>query len=200
MTTRVRALSFALAILVMVPVSAAAQSSMTFGVKGGVNSSTLNSKNNPDMKQLLGGVGGVFLGGDVNSTLGIQVEGLFSQRGAKDKSDGFNTNIRLNYIDVPVLARISVGSSNSARFHIFGGMQASYLLKAEASNDDLNLTIDIKDEVETFDFGVTAGAGVEISRLSIDARYTMGLMNVSKDSNEDVKNRTFTVMVGYRLK
>ena len=142
----------------------------------------------------------MFVGGDVTSSFGFQVEGLYSQRGAKDNSEGSETKLRVTYIDVPVLARFGTSSASGMRFHVFTGPQASFLLSAEARNDDLDLTIDLKDEVESFDLGWTLGAGLEANRFLVDARYTMGLKNMSKDADNDIKNRTFTVMVGFRIK
>lgn len=203
MSTRARVLSLALAILVMAPVVASAQTTMTAGLKGGVNSSTITDEGNSSLKRLLGGVGGVFVGGDVNGNVGIQVEGLYSMRGAKDTSDASETTLRMNYIDVPVLLRVGAGSGSGMGFHIFTGPQVSYLLDAKATNKDLDLSIDIKDELESLDFGWTLGVGMEASRFQVDARYTMGLKNMSKGgsgSDSAIKNRTFAVMVGYRLK
>lgn len=201
MSTRARVLSLALAVLVMAPAAAAAQITMTAGLKAGVNSSTVTDEGNSGITRLLGGIGGVFVGGDVNGNVGIQVEGLYSMRGAKDTSDNTETTLRTNYIDVPVLLRVGAGSANGMGFHVFTGPQVSYLLDAKVTNDDLS--IDVKDELETLDFGWTLGVGLEASRFLVDARYTMGLKDMNKagtNFDNEMKNRTFAVMVGYRLK
>lgn len=201
MTIRARVLSLALAVLVMAPAAAAAQTTMTAGLKGGVNSSTITDEGNSSLKRLLGGVGGVFVGGDVTSNVGIQVEGLYSMRGAKDTSDATETTLRMNYIDVPVLLRVGTGSGSGMGFHVFTGPQVSYLLNAKATSGALS--IDLKDDIEKIDFGWTLGVGVEANKFLVDARYTMGLKNMSKagsGADSEVKNRTFAVMIGYRLK
>lgn len=201
MSTRARVLSLALAILVMAPVVASAQTTMTAGLKGGVNSSTITDEGNSSLKRLLGGVGGVFVGGDVNGNVGIQVEGLYSMRGAKDNSDATETTLRTNYIDVPVTLRFGAGSGSGMGFHVFTGPQVSYLLDAKATHGAVS--VDLKDDLEKIDFGWTLGVGMEANRFLVDARYTHGLKNMSKTgtgADSEVKNRTFAVMIGFRLK
>ena len=64
----------------------------------------------------------------------------------------------------------------------------------------LGETDDLDEETESFDFGWTAGVGADMGRVTLDARYTMGLMNIDKTGDDTIKNRTFSVMVGFRLK
>lgn len=204
MSTRIRAMLVALgvAVLVTIPVNASAQSTsdVVVGAKAGLNSATVKVKGDSDPDRLWGGVGGLFLRGQVNDSLGLQIEGLFSQRGAKF-DDGFDKGqVRLTYIDVPLLVKLGGKASGGARFYVFTGPQASYRLNAEATDDATDITVDLKDDIEDLDFGWTAGLGVDANRLTLDARYTHGLKNISTDKDDDVKNRTFTVMIGVRLR
>lgn len=187
----------AIALMVIVPAAAKAQMSpVSAGIKGGINSASLSSDADEDIDRLTGGVFGGFIGRDINKNFGWQLEGLFSMRGAK--ADGGDAKIKLNYIDVPVLARFGATSTNGVKAFAFTGPQASFNIKAEA--EFLGETADLEDEIEKFDLGWTVGAGVDVKRITIDARYTHGLMNIAKDDEETTKNRTFSVMVGIRLK
>jgi opacity protein-like surface antigen len=200
MSIRARVLSATLAVLVAAPVAAAAQTPMTFGVKAGVNSSTVKDEGAADLDRLLGGIGGVFFGGNITDKVGIQVEGLYSQRGAKDASETPEFKLRTNYIEVPVTLNVG-GGSGSTRFNLFTGPQVSFLLSAKASSEGVE--VDIKDEVESMDLGWTLGAGLLLNdKFTVDARYTHGLKNMAKSDLDDdeVKNRTFSVMFGIRLK
>ncbi|MBK9240710.1 MAG: PorT family protein [Acidobacteria bacterium] len=200
MTVRLRSLSLVLAILVMAPAVSAAQSepSITFGIKGGVNSAAVSTDVETDRR--LGGVGGVFVGARITDTIGLQFEGLFSQRGATDDSAGFKLEYRSHYIDVPVLLVLGSSTDSDMQFRVFGGPMASYKLKAEASAPSLGLTEDLDDEVEDLDFSGVVGVGVAMGRVSVDARYSHGFTNFSTTAGETAKNRTFAVMVGLRLK
>lgn len=200
----VRFSSLALVVFLLAPALAAAQTyeSTTFGVKVGVNSSTLTSDYaDADLKQLLGLVGGIFVGRPISDSIGLQVEGLFSQRGAKQTVGSFDETIRLTYFDVPVLLRLGSSSSDGARFHAFSGPQASFNLSAEVKDETTGMTTDLKDEVKSFALGWIFGVGVESGSLGLDARYTLGLTNLDASSTDDkVKDRTFAVMLSYRLK
>ncbi len=201
-----RVITVALFATVLVPAVAAAQTStypMTFGVKAGVNASTLSTEDSLlDTSNIWGAVGGLFVGRNITDNAGIQLEALFSQRGAKDISTSSETRLRLTYLDLPLTARFGSTMSNDVHFHAFTGPQVGIKLSAKAKNDFLGVEEDLDEEVKSWDFGWTLGAGVEMNNLSLDARYTLGLTNIdaSQSSDGSIKNRTFTVLVGYRFR
>ncbi len=199
-----RLYSLALAALVLVPAVAAAQTAplTTFGVKAGVNFATLSTDDSgADLSQKVGLVAGVFLGRSINDRLGMRVEGLMSQRGAKQLVGSLDTRVNLTYFDLPVLAVFGNTTTDGTHFHAFTGPQASFLVSAKAKEESSGFEIDLKDEVKGVDFGWTLGVGVERGRGSLDARYTLGLTNADNSASDaSIKNRTFAVMVGYRLK
>jgi hypothetical protein len=51
------------------------------------------------------------------------------------------------------------------------------------------------------DFGLVVGGGVESRRLSLEARYTLGLRTVFHDGDLEgtFKNRSFSVLAGFRI-
>lgn len=202
MSFRLCVLSVALATVTFLPAAAAAQTPITFGVKAGVTASTLSANDSADLdvKTIWGAAAGVFLGKNLTPNLGLQLEGLVTQRGAKDNTFGGDAKIRLAYLDVPLTVRYGSTTTNETHYHVFTGPQIGFKLKAEII-DDVFGTTDISDDVESMDFGWTLGAGVERSRLSLDARYTFGLMNLDATSSGDtIKNRSFMVLIGFRLK
>src|SRR5688572_25872910 len=48
----------------------------------------------------------------VSDVFSVQPELLFSQKGIKIKNDDYETSTTMNYIEVPVLAKLSFGSDN----------------------------------------------------------------------------------------
>jgi hypothetical protein len=187
----------------MAPLTAAAQSTspVTFGLRAGVTSATVNGDDFSDAKQRWGVTGGLFVGREINEHVGLQIEGLLAQRGAEDiSSDPAGTHVRLTYLDVPLLLRVGRADANGTGFHVFAGPQVGFKLDAEVTNDDLGETDDISDDVESVDFGVTFGVAVDIRRFVVDARYTVGLKNVNKIDDGKAKNRTFAVTAGFRFK
>ena len=203
MTSRVRAsiLALAFGLIVTLPAVAAAQTPLTVGVKGGVNIATLkfdDDDDNEDIKSKVGAVAGLFVGKQINDTIGWRLEGLFSQKGAKNAEqivDDFE--YKLTYVDVPLLLTLGPASSGDTRFNVFTGPQVSFKTKAEF--EEAGETFDADDQVKGTDFGWVLGAGLEKGRITADARYTLGLSNISEGAGT-AKNRVFSVMIGVKLK
>ncbi len=171
------------------------------GLKAGINYTDLKLEDDTlPVTWLLGGVGGVFVSGNLTSNIGMQVEALYSQRGAKDDLDAADAKIRLTYIDVPVTFHVGTSMSNGARVFLFTGPQVAYNIKSEIINDLDDTTTDNDDAIKDWEFGWTVGAGVAMQRVSLDARYTHGLSNINKTDGPTVKNQTLSVMVGIRLR
>lgn len=201
MSIRVVAPALALCVLLALPAVAGAQAgSVDAGIKGGVNFATITTENATtlDFTYLRGWTGGVFVGRDFTDRVGLQVEGLYSQRGTKARVSGIDLEARLDYIDVPVLARFGGSRANGSRVHVLTGPTLS--LKVDSSAKVGSMALDIGDNAKSVDVGWTVGAGVEVHRFVADARYTFGLVNVDKSGDDTVKNRTISLMVGFRLK
>lgn len=197
---RVSVLALAFAVFVVMPAIASAQTPMSIGVKGGVNIAKLNfedSADEDDLKSLTGAVGGLFLSKQINDTWGWSLEGLFSQKGAKQELGSDDVKFKLTYIDVPLLLSAGPASSGNTRFNVFTGPQVSFNIKAEEEFD--GDTVDRDEDVKSTDFGWVLGVGMSSGRFTADARYTLGLSNIA-DEGDSVKNRVFSVMIGVKLK
>jgi outer membrane immunogenic protein len=177
-----------------------------FGVKGGVNFANLNFEGegaDVNFDRRTGFVGGLFMVWPGNSRTALQVEALFSQKGTKLNDEGEEGTIKLDVLDIPVLARFSSGGAGTTSFHVFGGPSFGFKLRARATGalTDDGGSEDIGDDVKQLDFAVVAGVGVEMNRITLDARQSWGLSNIVKDPDDDekVKTRTFSVMLGIRF-
>ena len=63
-----------------------------------------------------------------------------------------------------------------------------------------NFDQSIKDGVEKMDIAIPVGVSYQFKvPIVIDARYNIGLMNVSKENGEDFKNQVFQITVGYKF-
>ena len=175
---------------------------LDFGVKGGVNVANVDvsgDSNAPSFDPRIALVAGGFVRMPIASWLAVQAEGLYSEKGARFKEGGVDAKLILNYFEVPVLAHVRLAHL----FYAEAGPSMSFLLQAKGrtrfggSTED----IDIKDSVETFDFGVAMGGGVELGRLIIDGRYTLGLSDSDKDKTDTSKskNRVISATLGFRF-
>ncbi len=162
---------------------------LDFGIKAGVNFSTLTDATGLDNRT--GFVGGVFIGGKLGDKLGIQADLLYSQQGAEFNVGDFD----LNYVNVPVVLKYFV----TDKLHIHAGPQFGILIDDNAQTV-VGQTIN---KIATNDTDVSAiiGVGLDLPLgIRADARYNFGLSDVP-DAPElgitEGRNSVFTLSVGY---
>jgi hypothetical protein len=191
-----------LAALVAAPAAAHAQG-MQLGAKAGLSVATQETSG-PDGGDSLdpryGVVAGAFWTLPLGSWLDLQVEGLYVNKGARVTLFGVKSTAVIDYVEMPVLARVRFGSGH-VRYYGAGGPSTAFRIKAKtrATFGDATEELDISDDVEAIDFGVAAGGGVEIGRLVIDARYTYGFTDIDKDAKSETRNRAIAVTAGFRF-
>jgi hypothetical protein len=185
--------------------SAAAQG-MTPGVRGGINLANLNfdvEGEEPSLDQRFGAVAGVFFTLPLISRIELQPEVLYSSKGARLDDDGIQSTLVLDYLEVPVLARLSGTAFGTRRFYVIAGPTVGVRLRAKSRTEFSGSTeeIEFAEEVERLDFGVAAGGGLEFGALLFDARYTIGLRDIDRDRTDQVKisNRVFSLTAGWRF-
>ncbi len=207
---RIFAIGMALALCsILVAGPAAAQ--MGFGIKGGLNIADLNdlkaidSIDDLEQESKTGFVGGGYLKFPLGP-LRLQVEGLYSLKGAKGHSfNGLSSEpweTKLTYLEIPVLLKFEFPTPVLKPF-LYGGASVALLMKAEMRNERINTDwVDIKDDLKTTDYGLVVGAGIELLGITLEGRYTHGLANTvdQKSGNmlvDEAKNKTWSVMAGF---
>jgi outer membrane protein with beta-barrel domain len=183
---------------------AASESSDGFGVKGGVVWSTLDLTIPSfivSAESQIGLTAGAFFGYRVAGPVHLDVEGLFTTKGAKYALDDFQNELQLTYLEVPVLARVGVLRAGGVTAFVSGGPSFAFKLKEvqKEGGDE----IPVNDEVKSTDVGVAFGGGVTFGRWIADVRYTLGLVNVvdvdtGGFSEPEARNRSLAVTFGYR--
>ncbi|OXA71116.1 hypothetical protein B0A67_12660 [Flavobacterium aquidurense] len=148
-----------------------------FGVKGGLNISTVVGGDVDDTKSLVGFHVGGFAEIKVFDKFFIQPELLYSAQGTKvDGPLGGDADLKLNYLNIPVLAKYYIVD----KFSVEAGPQLGILLSAKAEGQD------IKDYTRSVDLGFNIGAGYNFTdNLSVGLRYTIGL---SPLTDKDIDN------------
>src|SRR5262245_24052135 len=184
---------FAVGLALAVPSYAAAQS---LGVQGGVSFSTFKTEDSEaSLERVVAPAGGLYLVFGSNSLTG-RADVIYSVRGAKSE---FGT-YRLTYLEIPLGAQFQFARTSNSDVHVFGGTSIGIKLDAKLTQpDDVDVALD--NEVEDFDLGIFVGAGVTFGRFVIDGRYTHGVRNINVDDDAPpVKNRSFAIMVGLKIK
>lgn len=169
-----------------------------FGLKGGVNFANLTDG---DGDTKTGLVFGAFYAYELNDSFSIQPELLYIQNGSKATEDGVTVKFNMDYLQIPVLAKLKFQGSETVQPYVLAGpyvgLKMSAKLKAEAGDSSGETDLD---GAKGTDFGVTLGAGVAVKmgtgNILVEARYNMGLTKVFEDPLEN-KNTAFSLMVGY---
>lgn len=186
------------------------------------------------------GVGG-FLEYWLSPAFAVQVNALYSLKGVKAKTDfnlnfvdegttiyvngDLNGTVKMAYFSLPVLAKFAFGDVSAARPYILGGPEVGFLLTAKAimeaeadisfngfsTTQSFDEDEDIKDNLESTEFALNFGAGLEFPFSSvrgfIEGRYGLGLTKVNKKTesgevqdifgDKEVKNNVIYINVGF---
>jgi outer membrane immunogenic protein len=185
-------------------------SDVRFGIKGGMNVSSLSNDGTlDDQGSKIGFNAGVFANIPVASSFSIQPEVLYSQYGDKyDETisgNRYSSARHLDYVAVPVMFQYNF----IPNLYVEAGPEFGLLvnaknkLKNETNNDTLNESGDYKDSLNKFNFGIGLGAGYYFTdNIGITARYVAGLTDIAKDrpnGSDAVRNNTFQVGLAYKF-
>lgn len=142
----------------------------------------------------------------------------------------FKNTAELTYIEVPVLAKYKFGPSEKPRFFVNGGAFYGRLVSAKTKTAGsstvyldsagqipillppngtpfpvvpFDAETDIKNDVNSNNFGITGGGGFEIpfgkNYLQFDARVSRGFLSIQKDTftNGNSKTGNLVISIGY---
>ena len=160
-----------------------------------------------DKKIRTGFVFGGFITYEINETFSLQPEVYYSMMGVKYESsiegEDFTVTFKTDYIQIPILAKFNLSTKNNVKPNIFIGPALSINLNAKYEMEVVGQTIegDMKDfgmDIKSTDFGLVFGAGVNFGKISVDARYNLGLSTIpDTEEDVDIKNSVISIMLGY---
>ena len=199
-----RSLLFAAILLVAAPLASA---QATFGLKAGLNTSFFSGDDADGLDAKLGAVGGATVRFDVNPGFGVGVEALYSQKGARyeDPLDAdFDESYHFDYVEIPAYVRLAVPIGE----YLEGGVSlGGYVgIPVRTGGNDIDGDFDL--EANT-DYGALIGVDVGSGPYYVDARYSLGLAQVTDDDTlildlpagvaPDLKNQTISLTFGVRF-
>lgn len=234
---------------------ALSQTPIFLGLKGGIGIPNLHSSSNgPAISQGYSSRRGPYFGvfGEFRLTpeFSIQPEINYSSQGGKKNGQQttaipaqmvnpqapsgtmyyvgttYKSVAKLNYIEVPVLAKFTFPLSSHFNFIVDAGPYAGFLIRANQSTTGSNKVYmdqqqtqpipgaeqpidsssNIKDQLRSINLGVQAGIGFSYnlgsSYIFIEGGGNYGLINIQKNTQEDGKNNTgaATIAIGYALR
>ena len=195
------------------------QPEFTVGVKGGTSLSRVLFSPTVTQSLLLGYTGGVSVRYIEEKFFGLIAEINFTQCGWNEtfEEDPYTYTHTLNYVTIPFLTHFFFGN-RVVRGFVNAGPQIGLLLgDSYKSNFDIyNLPefsqkskvkeIYTMDIAHRFDYGITAGAGIEFRikethGIVLEGRYYYGLGDIFKNRKKDVfaasHSQIITVSLGY---
>ncbi|MBP2619180.1 porin family protein [Chryseobacterium jejuense] len=185
-------------------------SPVSFGVKGGMNVSSISKTEGlDDQKSKIGFNAGVFANIPVASSFSIQPEVLYSQYGEKsdyklNNSTTISNSTKLDYITVPVMFQYNA----LPNLYLEAGPEFGFMVSAKnkvknESTGQSSTTDNYKDNLNTFNFGVGLGAGYYFTpNFGITARYVAGLTDIAKNrpsGSDAIRNNVFQVGLAYKF-
>lgn len=205
---------------------AQAGNAQTVTLKGGLNMYDMffkapNETYSDHTKLHPGFQAGVSVDIPIKNKFSLEPSVLFSQKGFAyaNKSDMFGStvdvtmNMYLNYIDIPLVAKLKFDVAKVKMFTTLGpylGIGLNGTLKHKAvftfmgdtevdeGSEKVKWGSDANnDMLKRIDYGLMAGAAVQIKAFQIGLTYGYGLANISSSPDLKIRNRVLGLTVGY---
>ena len=199
-------LSLVIALLGMVSLVGAQNTS--FSIKGGLNMSNFYGDELSDKNMKTGfhiGVGADF---EFAPNMAIQSGLLFTSKGAKYTTDLVSTelNANANFLQLPLHFAYKIDVMPGTRVVLHAGPYVAYGIggKTSAGNVEVDTFkddafLDVLNGLKPFDAGIGLGVGAEFGRILVDLGWDMGLTNISRINNADVKTQNAYLSVGFKF-
>ncbi|WP_405565160.1 porin family protein [Polaribacter sp. Asnod6-C07] len=162
-----------------------------FGVKTGMNISSINGNNVNNLDSRTGFVIGATAEIPLADKFSMQPELLYSAQGAQQR-DSFKFD--LNYIALPVMAKYYIADG----FSVEAGPQFSFLIKDQIVPINQNGGVAQNTDAANFDLAANLGFGYQLKNgIFFQTRYNFGLVAISE--NPDIKNGAFQITLGFQF-
>ena len=191
------------------PAQPTTDSGIGVGALGGF---TFTSASGDDTEGIATGTGwmiGIWFGGNINGPVGFMGELSYVRKRLQDEVDGDNNYLETDYLEIPALVRINIGSRERAGVRGYGliGPVFDFRLGSkfvafgeEITDDDFEDIFGLENVFSSVDVGIMAGAGIEWNRIGFEFRYSWGLTQIATDEAVDAdlfgstKNNTIQLL------
>jgi hypothetical protein len=188
-------------VLTVIASSVLVNAQVTFGIKAGLNNSTLggDGADIPGKKSNTGFNFGVMAGIPLSTHFVFQPELMYSANQGMEfrPTTTSETNYNLNYVNIPLMLKYK-----SSGFYGEAGPYFGFLTSGKIKNKIGGVTTenDIKESFDGTDMGVALGTGYMMnSGFGFGVRYNMGLQNIYDATSPEYKNRYWQVNLLYNF-
>jgi hypothetical protein len=195
-------------VLILLAFAGTASAQVQPSIKAGINFASLNGEFDEDegdetqMQKRVGGVFGAGVSIPTSDRVTFDLDFLYSQEGVKLKggqAGDSDATLRLDYIRIPMLFRIGVGSGTGGYFLV--GPSVGIRVNAKVKSDEGG-TEDVSGDYKKADIGIAVGAGANIRKFFLQGTYMFGITDTNKGSGDttfDNRNSVITALVGVRF-
>lgn len=131
----------------------------------------------------------------ITDNIGLSAGVLYSMQGAKASEESVDYTLKLDYLNVPILANFYVAKGLALKLGVQPGFKLSSKVKGEASG--VTAELEVEDGVKSVDLSIPVGISYQYQNLVFDARYNWGVTKIIDDA--DSKNSVFQITVGYKF-
>lgn len=183
-----------MAVMALATVSSFAQHAVgTFTIQPKVGLNLANvTKGDGDIR--VGAVAGAEFEYQVSDIFSLSAGALYSMQGCKGEVEGYDATVKLDYLNIPILANVYVAKGLAVKLGIQPGFNVTS--KASVEKSGTKVTTDL-DGIESVDFSIPIGLSYEINNFVIDGRYNLGVSKIMDGS--DSKNSVFQFTLGYKF-
>ena len=180
----------------------------TVGIKVGYNASKLSLNPDTITSNFKSGFNaGAFV--RFGKRLYIQPELYYTSQGGVFSSNLYDwkQNIKLGSLDVPVLVGFKIINNDNLNLRILAGPMASFIVNKSISEAG-GITGPITDaDINSVNWAIQAGAGVDVWKFTLDVRYQFGLSKVISDIQKangtttafNSYNNVWVVSLGFKI-
>jgi hypothetical protein len=172
-------------ILVLLTTYTLSSQHINIGIKGGLHLYNVVNENNSGGDRLPGFHLGLIGHYHLNEQFALQPEVVFSAQGAKLSSNGIESQLNLNYVNIPISLQYMFDNG----FRFFAGPQLGILVGAKSFTN--NTELDRSGDFSSTELGAVFGLSYinPNSNFGIDARYNYGLTDIKEDNTGPSYNR-----------
>lgn len=178
--------------------------SWTLQPKAGMNIANMTKS---DGNAKVGFVGGAEVEYQASSLVSVSLGALYSQQGTKGSGDGMNEQIKMDYINIPVLANVYVAKGLAVKLGLQPGFKMS--AKAKTMGEGVSASVDLEKVLEavevesysipSFSLSLPVGLSYEYKNVVLDARYNLGLTKALQVNKDKSRHNFFQITLGYKF-
>ena len=183
-----------------------------FGIKSGLNYSSVVGDLTDGVKFRLSGHAGVFLEMDFSYKFALQPELLYSSQGFQFSSDlaqidgsptpggnDFRTNVQLNYLTVPILGKFRLSEKLALDFGPQFGFLLNQVTKIKNLDESDSSNAKSRNKISgdfQLDYGAAIGVSIRLNdQFSIAPRFYLGLRNRLNGLEGNIQNYNASIQL-----